>query len=176
MGSARIYWKKRQADISERYYKEGLYYNPKNPYLLQSWAVMLEKQGNPTRAKKLLTVSVKANPRHVASWVALGKLNRQSGDTSTARFCYERACEADKRSYVALQAWGVLEGEVGNADRARELFKRSVKASRGQSGHALQAWATLERRQGDLAKAEELLLEVCPRGVLVLVLVLFLFI
>jgi hypothetical protein len=30
---------------AEKAYKDGLYYNPNNPFLLQSWAVMLEKIG-----------------------------------------------------------------------------------------------------------------------------------
>jgi cytochrome c-type biogenesis protein CcmH/NrfG len=45
LGLARIQWKKGQTPLAEKAYKDGLYHNPKNPYLLQSYADMLIKLG-----------------------------------------------------------------------------------------------------------------------------------
>lgn len=61
LGIARIYWKiggSRRAALAEKAYKDGLTYNPKNPYLLQAYAVMLIKLGQVKEAQKLLIVSV----------------------------------------------------------------------------------------------------------------------
>ena len=61
LGVARIYWKiggPRRAALAEKAYKDGLAYNPKNPYLLQAYAVMLIKLGQLKEAQKLLIASV----------------------------------------------------------------------------------------------------------------------
>ena len=63
----------------------------------------------------------------------------------------------DSTSYVALQAWGVLEVEYGNVMAARDLFRRAVRVSNGRCVHALQAHATLEKKAGNLEEAERLL-------------------
>lgn len=115
-GLARIHYKRGELALCEKVYKDGLYYCPKNPFLLQGWAVMLEKLGDTSRAIQMLMTSVKHNPKHAASWVALAGLNRRKGDLSTAQYCYSEAVQGDPRSYVALQAWGALEAEMGHAD------------------------------------------------------------
>ena len=157
LGLARIYAKKGQLDRAEKSFKDGLYYSPKNPFLLQAWAVQLEKQGKLTDATKLLTRSIKSNPAHAASWVALAKIHQRTGRLDEARYCFSSACDADSRSYVALQAWGALESSAGNVALARDLFARATKASGSRSAHTLQAWATLEKRQGNLDEALRLL-------------------
>ena len=95
LGLARLHWKKGQALLAEKSYKDGLYYNPNNPFLLQSWAVMLEKLGKIPQAMKLLTKSVRSNPRHAASWVALGRIHQRNGQVDEARYCYSSAVEGD---------------------------------------------------------------------------------
>ena len=95
LGLARLHWKKGQALLAEKSYKDGLYYNPNNPFLLQSWAVMLEKLGKIPQAMKLLTKSVRSNPRHAASWVALGRLHQRNGQVDEARYCYSSAVEGN---------------------------------------------------------------------------------
>jgi tetratricopeptide (TPR) repeat protein len=91
LGIARLCWKRGQPDLAEKAYKDGLYYNPKNPYLLQSWSVQLIKQGKFKQAMSLLTTSVKKNPSHAASWVEMGRLYQREGDTSSARYCFSTA-------------------------------------------------------------------------------------
>ena len=157
LGLARIHWKKRQINEAEKYYKDGLYYNPKNPYLLQSRAVMLEKLGDVNQAKTLLLTSVKNNPDHAASWCALATLNLRKGEVGAARYCYSSAVENSPKAYVALQAWGLLEEKEGNIIRARELYQLSIDASNGKSAYAYHSMATLERKQGDLKLCSEIL-------------------
>ena len=157
LGMARIYWKKGNVDAAKKAYKDGLYYNNKNPFLLQSYAVMLEKLGSKKEAIVLLENSVKHNPTHAASWVALAKLRERFGDIDDARNCYSKAVDGDPRGYVALQAWGVLEAKCNNIDVARSLFQRAIDASKHKSSHSYQAYAKLEMNQGNLAKSEKLL-------------------
>ena len=167
LGLARIYSKKGQPERAEKTYKDGLYYSPKNPFLLQSWAVMLEKQGKLTEATKLLTRSIRSNPTHAASWVALAKIHQRTGRLEQARYCFSNACDGDPRSYVAFQAWGVLESNAGNVAKARDLFGRAWRASGNRSAHAVQALATLEKRLGNLDEAARLLemaIKGCPRN------------
>jgi tetratricopeptide (TPR) repeat protein len=85
LGLSRIYWKKGDHLMAEKMFKDGLYYGPKNPFLLQGWAVMLEKQGRNPQAMKLLLTSVKTNPKHAASWVALARLHQREGKVDEAR-------------------------------------------------------------------------------------------
>ena len=157
LGLARIFAKKGQFERAEKTFKDGLYYGPKNPFLLQAWAVMLEKQGKISDATKLLTRSIKSNPKHAASWVALARIHQRTGNLEQARYCYSCACDGDPRSYVALQAWGFLEGVAGNVALSRDLYSRASKVSGSRSAHTLQAWATLEKRQGNLDEAQRLL-------------------
>ena len=176
LGIARIYWKTggaRRAALAEKAYKDGLSYNPKNPYLLQAYAVMLVKLGQLKEAQKLLIGSVKSNPSHAASWCTLADINFRNGDIGTARFCYSSAVENDPQSYVALQAWGQLESNKrwGDPSKARSLFRRAILVSGNQSVHSYHAWAILERREGDLNESQRLLntaLELFPRSTRVL--------
>jgi tetratricopeptide (TPR) repeat protein len=88
------------------------------------YAVFLEKRGNIKKALELLQKSVKYNPSHAASWVALAGIHRREGRLEEARRCYSSAIENDPNSYVALQAWGVLEAEMGDVETARSLFAK----------------------------------------------------
>ena len=96
----------------------------------------------------MLLTSVKSNPKHAASWVALAKIRQRVGNYDEAVKCYINAINGDPKSYVALQAYGVLEYQYKNIDNARELFRKAIEVS-PRSIHALQAWATLERKEGN---------------------------
>lgn len=137
LGLARILWKRGDKVNAERTYKEGLYFDQKNPYLLQAYSVLLEKTGRVEAATALLTKSVRIDPKHAASWVSLAKLHQRAGRIDEAQFCFSSAVENDPSSYVAYQAWGVLESEKGNIDRARELFRSAISISR-ECAHAYQ--------------------------------------
>ena len=156
LGLARIYWKKGKPELAAKCYKEGLYYNPNNPFLLQSWAVMMVKQGRSREAMTLLTTSIKKNPHHAASWVEMGRIHQRNSDITSARYCFSQAVDSDARSYVALQAWGVLEAELGNVAKSRDLFEEAIRLS-PNSVHSLQALANLEKKEGNLEGAQSLL-------------------
>lgn len=93
LGLAKVYQKKGLSNLAEKAYKDGLYYNPKNPFLMQAYSVMMDKSGKTSQALKMLTSSVKSNPWHAASWVELGRIHQKSGRIDEARFCFKSAVE-----------------------------------------------------------------------------------
>jgi tetratricopeptide (TPR) repeat protein len=135
---------------------DGLYYSINNPFLLQSQAVMYEKLGRRQEAMKLLQTSVKYNPTHAASWVALANLYSRKGQVSDARQCYRNAVQGDPKSYVAYQSWGVLETSLGKYNEARDLYQQALKLA-PTSAYSLQAWASMELKANNLGEAERLL-------------------
>ncbi len=86
---------------------------------------------------ELLIKSVKFNPSHAASWVALARIHQRKSRFDEAQLCYSNAVDNDPKSYVAYQAWGVLESELGNIDKARELFAKAISIS-SECAHAYQ--------------------------------------
>ena len=56
------------------------------------------------------------------------------------------------------QAWGLLESECGNLDKARELFQQGVWAEPGSRDVAkvFQAWGVLERKAGNVELSRQL--------------------
>jgi len=156
LGSARVWRKKGKVDMVNKAFKEGLYYCPKNPFLLQAWACELEKRGEAREAMKVLSSSVKTSPNHAASWVSLGKLYQRSGDYERARECFSNAASRNPSSYVALHAWGCLEEAFGKPSEARILFQRAMTVNE-KSSHAVQSLALLELRQGNYHDAQRLL-------------------
>eukprot|EP01031_Cornospumella_fuschlensis_P042549 gene42549-51990_t len=57
IGLGRIHWKRRRLDLADQAYEAGLRYCPNSPHLLQAKAVLLEKQGQLSEAKKILLKS-----------------------------------------------------------------------------------------------------------------------
>jgi tetratricopeptide (TPR) repeat protein len=166
IGMAKIHWKRNRADLAEATYKQGLYYCPKNAFILQAHAVLCEKQGRLDEAKKLLLTAIRWDQTHSASWCALGSLHKRGGDYSSARYCYGCALQHDPSCYVAHQALGTLEASGGNVSQAKQHFEQAIALS-PQSAHAYHAYAVLERNLGDYGHALELyqhLLRIHPAG------------
>ncbi len=61
--------------------------------------------------------------------------------------------QGDSKSYVALQAWAVLESRVGNYSAARELFQRSLEIA-PKSIYAMQSWANMEIQVANLERLD----------------------
>lgn len=115
-------------------------------------------------------------------------VERQCGDLVAAGSLYSQAIrmfEAQKDlgyDYVrTLQAWGSIEVQARNANRARALFMDSIHAARqaevrfpgmvsGAAVYGLHAWARLEEQLGNWSKAQLLLTraaEIQPRNAVV---------
>ena len=59
---------------------------------------------------------------------------------------------------MIAQAWGWMEYEQGNFDRARELFQEGIWADSDNIDvvYVFQAWGVLERKAGNIQLAREL--------------------
>jgi tetratricopeptide (TPR) repeat protein len=136
-------------------FETGLSHSPDNPFLLQAYGVLEEKEGNKARALELYMVATRVCPNHAASWVALGRLYQQSGRYAKAKECFSMATKADPQSYYALQVWGMLEVELGDYDAARKRFTQCVRVN-PRNAAVYQAWGVLEAREGNLELAAQL--------------------
>ncbi|RDX67804.1 Protein high chlorophyll fluorescent 107 [Mucuna pruriens] len=106
-------------------------------------------------------------PEDGRPYVVLGKiLNRQS-KTGQARQIYERGCQATQGENAYIwQCWAVLEMQMGNIRRARQLFDAATVADKRHVA-AWHGWAVLELKQGNIKKARSLLakgLEYCGQN------------
>jgi tetratricopeptide (TPR) repeat protein len=81
-----------------------------------------------SEARELLQAAVRSKSTHVATYCLLADIYKQQGDIQNARdllnIAIQIAERTGRRSYVALQALGVLESKHGDVHRARELFEQ----------------------------------------------------
>lgn len=108
-------------------------------------------------AEKLLQQCIYYWPEDGRPYVALGKVLRKQSRVSEARSVYEEGSQATQGENAFIwQCWAVLESEMGNVRRARELFDAATVADKRHIG-AWHAWAVLELKQGNFKKARNLL-------------------
>ena len=96
------------------------------------------------------------------------------GDLGGARALLQRATERSPKHSPSWQAWGMLEAECGNVQKARQVFQQGVWAcpKGGNTVRILQSWAILEAREGRPVEARRYFryaLEADPTSVPVLV-------
>ncbi|XP_058201145.1 protein high chlorophyll fluorescent 107 [Rhododendron vialii] len=108
-------------------------------------------------AQNILQKCILYWPEDGRPYVALGKiLSRQSKPTE-ARAVYEKGCQATQGENPYIwQCWAVLENNVGNIRRARELFDAATVADKKHIA-AWHGWAVLELKEGNIKKARNLL-------------------
>ena len=127
--------------------------------MLQAWACLeAEDLRNIPRARQLFKKAIEANPKHLPSYQAYGRMEWRNGDVEGARDLFQRGIWADpnaKGSCHIFQAWGLLERYEGNVGMARELFKCAIKVD-PRSEHTWDAWFKLEEAEGNFMRAQEL--------------------
>lgn len=137
-------------------FKAAVSASRKNPYLLQAWGVLEERQGAVDRAKGLYEAAVRADPAHAPSWVALGLWYRRvRNDLTQARQMFERGIEADPGNYYVWHVLGVLEKDCRCFPAARECFRRGVEANPNNAPTYV-IWGSLEDALGNVQLATEL--------------------
>ncbi|KAL9241345.1 hypothetical protein vseg_015467 [Gypsophila vaccaria] len=108
-------------------------------------------------AQQLLQQCINYWPEDGRPYVALGKVLRKQSRVSEARTVYEKGAQATQGENPFIwQCWAVLENEMGNVRRARELFDAATVADKRHIA-AWHGWAVLELKQGNLQKARNLL-------------------
>lgn len=96
-------------------------------------------------------------PEDGRPYVALGKVLRKQSRISEARAVYEKGSQATQGENAYIwQCWAVMENELGNIRKARELFDAATVADKRHIA-AWHGWAVLELKQGNIKKARNLL-------------------
>jgi tetratricopeptide (TPR) repeat protein len=126
--------------------------NPRNRFVLQSWALMeAEKAKDLKAARALFAKGTQAHPRDAALWQSWALVEaRRARDLQTARKLFTAALHADPQHLATWQAWAMVEADTANGgdgmDLARRLFQRGIWASPESPdiGRIWHAWATAE--------------------------------
>ncbi|KAL2338954.1 hypothetical protein Fmac_013400 [Flemingia macrophylla] len=91
------------------------------------------------------------------TYVVLGKILSRQSKRVQAREIYEKGCQATQGENAYIwQCWAVLEMQMGNIRRARQLFDAATVADKRHVA-AWHGWAVLELKQGNIKKARSLL-------------------
>jgi len=93
----------------------------------------------------------------VQLWQSWARIEFRLERTSAALATYKRATQLYPKDAQLLVGWAKLEGEYGDAGRARSLFERATSSATAATPYAFQCAAALEQRAGDAAAARSLL-------------------
>ncbi|KAG2482122.1 hypothetical protein HYH03_018929 [Edaphochlamys debaryana] len=96
------------------------------------------------------------DPSDARSYVVLGKLLMQQKRFEEARALYQNGCanSGNTNPYI-WSAWGWLEAQTGNVDRARKLYDAAVVVD-ATHACAWHKWGMLEKGQGNYTRARDL--------------------
>ncbi|KAJ8907155.1 hypothetical protein NDN08_003637 [Rhodosorus marinus] len=144
--------KRRDPDLSRRFFEVALTHNPEDAATLQAWGLFESKQGNRLRASRLLFRSVGLEPKNVTvlRWRPLrcvGELYRiavQTSNPTVARRRY-RACLLQSPDYVpAYISLSMLEIRTNkNAEAARAVILQGLRLSPSEK-RLMTIWGLVE--------------------------------
>lgn len=156
LGLAKLSINNNDISTARKLFRDGVNASYRNPHLLQAWGVLEERLGQPARAKSLYDAAVRADPSHVASWVALGLwYQRVARNIEAARESFRTGSQADPGNYYVWHVWGELERSCRRVNAAREYFRRGIEANH-RNAATFVAWGTLEDQLGNYKEASRL--------------------
>jgi tetratricopeptide (TPR) repeat protein len=90
-------------------------------------------------------------------WVALAVLEEKAGNIALARKYYDAATAADKTHAAAWHGWGSMEKNLGNYQRARELYIKGVRLvpPMDASAHLYHSLGVMALERGRISEARE---------------------
>ncbi|MEM7405603.1 MAG: tetratricopeptide repeat protein [Pseudomonadota bacterium] len=94
-----------------RFYRQIIERDPRNPDILNNYALVLHYTGQSGQALEHLRTALNLNPTHQRSWLTLGFIHKATGRTSEAREALERAVAIDPANVLATEAGRML-GEL----------------------------------------------------------------
>ena len=92
-----------------KYYERLLDFDPDNANIRNNLGLTLQYSGRSTEALTVLGENVAQHPEHQRSWLTLGFVNRQVGDTAAARRALEKAVSLDAASDIGESAQRMLD-------------------------------------------------------------------
>ena len=124
---------------------------------LRLWALLEKRDGRESAARALFARAAAADPTDAATWLQWGQFERRVSGVALARVRFEsglrKSARGAFRRYL-YQAWGAAEAAAGDADAAREVFRRGVE----EQPRAAPLWLEMglfERSAGDDDAAAE---------------------
>ena len=97
---------------------------------LRLWALLEKRDGRESAARALFARAADADPTDAATWLQWGQFERRVSGVALARVRFEaglrKSARGAFRRYL-YQAWGAAEAAAGDADAAREVFRRGVE-------------------------------------------------
>ncbi|MCO5601427.1 hypothetical protein L7F22_055548 [Adiantum nelumboides] len=100
-----------------------------NPYIWQAWAVLEQKLGHISQARKLYDASTAANIKHGAAWHGWAVLELQQGNTRKARELLSRGLKFCGANEYLYQTSALIEYRAGKVEEARVLFTQAVSCN-----------------------------------------------
>lgn len=114
--------------------------------------------GNQQLAKDRLNTLLGKNPQSPLAYVYLGSVSAALKDTAKAKDYYTKALSFKPQSSVVLHIVGILELNMGNKLKARELFKQaSTAAQRDKDADALYSLSKIYNILNDTAASLEMI-------------------
>ncbi len=89
-------------------------------------AINFRAQGRFELAAHSYEAAIATHPAPAAVLIDLGNLRQDQGNQPAAVLCYERALQADRNNVVALQNLGYLLFNMGESEKAHDVYERLI--------------------------------------------------
>jgi tetratricopeptide (TPR) repeat protein len=130
-----------------------------NAYIWQAWAVLEDRSGNSSKARKLFDAATVADKTHAAAWHAWAVLEFREGDTKKARGLLNKGLKNCGANEYIFQTLACIEVKAARFEQARFLFDKATRTN-PKSAASWLAWALMESEQSSAATARQLF-QVC---------------
>lgn len=117
-----------------------------NAFLWQGWAILEQKMGNITKARKLFDAAIVADKKHVAAWHGWAFLEINEGNVKKGRVLLSKGLKYCGPNEYIFQTLALLEVKAKRYEQARSLFSQAIKCNPKSCASWL-AWAQLEAEQ-----------------------------
>lgn len=97
--------------------------------MLQCWAVLESKMGNPRKARELFDAATVADKRHIAAWHGWAVLEMKQGNIKKARNLLGKGLKFCGGNEYIYQTLALLEVKAKRYEQARYLFKQATKCN-----------------------------------------------
>jgi hypothetical protein len=135
-------------------FQEGIRRNPNHGALWQAHAMLEIQQGDPDKARSLLSQAIARCPSHAQSYQAWACLEARLGNLEKAKALALQGMRKVPNHPALWTAAGLVEARLGNTQRARRIFKTGIQRFPNH-GALYKVLGELESRQGVYLEARE---------------------
>ncbi|MFH1681530.1 MAG: sulfatase-like hydrolase/transferase, partial [Candidatus Eisenbacteria bacterium] len=144
-------------EAAESLFARARVIDPRNLYVLESYATLFRKQGKFAEEENLLRALLAVDPKHAPTWNNLGNVMlRTGGSPDAALTCFYQAVESDSTYAFAYVNLGNTRLNAGDIDQAIRYYDKAIKY-RPDLVPAYFGKAIAYRNRGDFEKQVEAL-------------------